>query len=133
MQHLGDSARRERFRVSVRFDDGGTTVWFDSREVLTDPTDRPDWVHTRSAPRAIHRVPPRLSSAMIDAGLPDGECRVSVEINVHGRPRDPEVLACPEGYGDVARRAVGRWRFEPAIEDGRPVAHRMVVAIRFSP
>ena len=63
----------------------------------------------------------------------EGYVIVEFTINGQGETEDISVVeAEPRGSFDrEARRAVGRWRFEPALRDGRPVPQRIRHTLEF--
>lgn len=63
----------------------------------------------------------------------EGEVTVLFTVNTAGRTGDIRVVAStPEDvFTEAATRAMGRWRFTPAMKDGKPVAVRVRQAIRF--
>jgi protein TonB len=64
----------------------------------------------------------------------EGWVEVEFTITEQGLVRDVEVLGAePRGvFESAAITAVGKWRFEPRIANGRPVAQRSVVTLRFN-
>ncbi len=63
----------------------------------------------------------------------EGEVTVLFTVNTEGRTGDIRVVASTpdDVFTEAATRAVGRWRFTPAMKDGEPVAVRVRQAIRF--
>jgi protein TonB len=62
-----------------------------------------------------------------------GRVNLLVQIDAEGRVRDLSVLAT-SGYPALdreAERTVRRWRFQPAMQDGRPVFSTLTVGITF--
>lgn len=61
-----------------------------------------------------------------------GVCLISVIVDTHGMPQNPRVVrALGMGLDEKALEAVRRYRFRPALKNGRPVAARMTVAVDF--
>lgn len=63
-----------------------------------------------------------------------GEVLLRINVDARGVP-DRVEIAASSGSRDLdraARRAVQRWRFRPAMRDGRPVAGVVTVPIRFA-
>jgi TonB family protein len=72
---------------------------------------------------AISQAPPRIPRT----ATPQGMTFVEVQFTVTdtGEVRDVEVLnAPPEDLAQVVRRAVSTWRFEPVLDNGRPIPVR---------
>jgi hypothetical protein len=132
LRHGGqqDHATRHRFRATFRYDADGTRIVLPADEVRTDRDALPEAVHTYLDPRPIHRPPPRIPD---DQPMPDAECQLSVRVSAGGRPQAIEVVSCPEDVAPLAVRAVRRWRWSPARDDGTPVAAATEVAIHFRP
>ena len=61
-----------------------------------------------------------------------GVCMISVIIDAHGNPWNPRVIR-PLGMGldEKALEAVRKYRFKPAMKNGKPVASRIAVAVNF--
>ena len=131
LRHDGAPVDEERvqFRATLVFDEAGaTTVRFHADEVRTAPDALPPAVRTFREAKPELRVPPKLPR---DVVLPNAGCDLAVELDARGRPADVEVLACPDGFAERAERAVRRWRWRPAEEDGEPVPSSTSVTIRF--
>jgi TonB family protein len=64
-----------------------------------------------------------------------GMVRVAVEVEADGTIRSLQVQSSePAGVFDAAAlEMAGKMKFTPAIKDGKPVARRVVVPIRFEP
>jgi periplasmic protein TonB len=61
-----------------------------------------------------------------------GICMISIIVDAHGYPQNPRVLqSLGMGLDEKALDAVGRYRFKPALKDGRPVPVRIAVAVNF--
>lgn len=59
-------------------------------------------------------------------------CLISVVIDSHGMPIEPKVLrGLNSALDSEALEAVKNYRFRPATQDGRPVAIRLVVEVKF--
>jgi TonB family protein len=61
-----------------------------------------------------------------------GVCIVSIIVDAHGNPQNPRVTR-PLGMGldEKALEAVQKYRFKPAMKDGKPVASYVTVQINF--
>jgi len=75
-------------------------------------------------------VEPRVRSRATDR---DGWVEVAFLVDGDGVPRDIAIVdSSPAGrYDAAARAAVEKWRFDPPVEDGRRVARRTGVRLRF--
>jgi TonB family protein len=61
-----------------------------------------------------------------------GVCLISVIVDAHGFPRNPRVVrALGMGLDEKALEAVGRYRFKPALKDGKAVAVLITVEVNF--
>ena len=61
-----------------------------------------------------------------------GVCLVSVIIDAQGFPQSPQIIQrLGMGLDEKALEAVRRYRFKPALKNGRPVAARIQVAVDF--
>ena len=61
-----------------------------------------------------------------------GICMVSIIVDTHGYPQNPRVVrSVGMGLDEKALEAVRRYRFKPAMKDGRPVAVIMTVQVDF--
>jgi protein TonB len=62
----------------------------------------------------------------------EGVCMIAVIIDSHGNPQNPRVIR-PLGMGldQKALDAVLRYRFKPAMKDGKPVPVMITVAVNF--
>ena len=61
-----------------------------------------------------------------------GTVLISVVVSSNGEPREPKVVKSLEKDIDQsAVDAVMKWQFAPATKEGRPVAMRVTVEIRF--
>ena len=84
-----------------------------------------------SPPTLIHWVDPIYTQRMKRAQY-EGICSVSLVVNVHGVPQDVHVVR-PLGMGldESAIRAVRQYRFNPAVNNGKPIAVNGIVSVRF--
>ena len=85
-----------------------------------------------SPPRASHRVPASYPARARSRAI-NGYVTLTMVVNADGSVRDVEVLeSSPAGMFDqAAKEAVSRWRFEPAMYEGQPVATRARQTVRF--
>ncbi len=84
-----------------------------------------------TAPRVIHQTEPEYSDEARKARL-QGTVVLSVEVDEQGRPRAIRVVR-PLGLGldERAIEALEKWRFQPALAGGKPVAALAVVEMTF--
>lgn len=84
-----------------------------------------------SAPRAIYAPDPEYSEEARRAKY-QGTVTLWVVIGPDGRPRDMKVVR-PLGMGldDKAIEAVKKWKFEPSLLDGKPVAVQVNIEVNF--
>lgn len=82
-------------------------------------------------PRAIYAPEPEFAEAA-RAAWHSGICTLSLVVGADGIPRDIKVVR-PLGMGmdEKAVKAVQKWRFDPALKDGRPVAVQIAVEVDF--
>lgn len=85
-------------------------------------------------PRLIERVPPDYPKAARAERI---EGRVTLQAVIDEKGRVTEVVVLDEdppgkGFGKAAARAVRKWRYEPATEDGKPVRVFWAVNIEFT-
>jgi len=84
-----------------------------------------------SPPRVIHRVLPRYTEAARQVKI-QGAVILDAVIDKEGRVQEITVLGGqPFGLTENAVEAVRQWRFEPSVLNGRVVAVRYVLTIRF--
>ena len=84
-----------------------------------------------SAPRALETPDPEYSEEARKAKF-QGVVVLWLIVGQDGKPRDIKVTR-PLGMGldQKAIEAVNKWRFEPAMKDGRPVAVQINVEVNF--
>jgi periplasmic protein TonB len=84
-----------------------------------------------SAPRAIYDPDPEYSEEARKAKY-QGSVVLWVVIGPDGRPRSVRVArSLGMGLDEKALEAVGKWRFEPALKDGHPVAVQVNIEVAF--
>ncbi len=85
-----------------------------------------------SVPQAVVQMQPFYPSLARRRRI-EGEVTVLFTVNAEGRTGDIRVVAStPEDvFTEAATRAVGRWRFTPAMKDGEAVPVRVRQVIRF--
>lgn len=68
------------------------------------------------------RIEPQYPPRAAERGL-EGTCNVRFDVTPDGTPTNIRILQCSSTlFESAARRAVERWRYQPRIVDGRPVA-----------
>ena len=61
-----------------------------------------------------------------------GICMIAIIVDTHGYPQNPRVVrSLGMGLDEKALSAVRRYRFKPAMKDGRPVAAMITVEVDF--
>jgi protein TonB len=61
-----------------------------------------------------------------------GSCMVTIIVDAHGYPQNPRIVrALGMGLDEKALDAVRRYRFKPAIKDGKPVPVMITVEVNF--
>ncbi len=84
-----------------------------------------------SAPRALETPDPEYSEEARKAKY-QGTCVLWLIVGPDGRPRDVKVArSLGMGLDQKAIEAVRKWKFEPAMKDGRPVAVQINVEVNF--
>src|SRR5262245_27502270 len=82
-------------------------------------------------------TPPRLLSAEVGTApyyvQSGGIAAYDVSIDEKGSVASAEVVQDVAPYGEILGESLRSWRFEPAREDGRPVASRVLVIGFFRP
>lgn len=83
-------------------------------------------------PAVIHRVEPRYTEAARHAKV-QGFVILELVIDTEGAVETVKVQrGLPLGLTESAVEAVQQWRFAPSTADGRPVAVRYILTVRFS-
>ncbi|MFB3815784.1 MAG: energy transducer TonB [Terriglobales bacterium] len=84
-----------------------------------------------SAPRVLDAPDPDYSEEARKAKY-QGTCILWLIVGPDGRPRDIKIArTLGMGLDEKAIEAVRRWKFEPAMKDGRPVAVQINVEVNF--
>ena len=92
-----------------------------------------DSTATIEPPTLVHREVPRYPE-VARRDVRSGRVVLEAVIDREGVPRAIKVLRVPEGCEDLAAASVdsvGRWRYEPATLDGRPVPVYFTVVFQF--
>jgi protein TonB len=88
-----------------------------------------------TSPRLVRQVTPQFPKAASRAGITQATVAVQMMIDVTGRTAQPVVLeAKPPGLGfeAAAVKAVKKYRYEPALQGGKPVAVYFTVVVKFT-
>ena len=84
-----------------------------------------------SAPRVISRVDPEFSEEARKAKY-QGTCTLMLVVDASGRPTNIRVAnSLGMGLDEKAIEAAKKWRFEPAMKDGHPVAVEIALEVDF--
>lgn len=87
--------------------------------------------HGVTSPRAIQMSEPEYSDAARKVRY-QGTCVLSLVVNAEGQPEDVEIeRAIGLGLDAKAVDAVKRWKFQPAMKNGVPVAASIRVEVNF--
>ncbi len=82
-------------------------------------------------PRALAQISPHYPSELKTAGI-EGSAFVEFEVDVTGRVTSARVIKCSRHeFEEPTLQAVLKWRFEPGLNQGRPVPFRMAVPVNF--
>jgi protein TonB len=82
-------------------------------------------------PRMIKSVPPKYPVEFRDARI-EGMAIVEFIISTKGVPEEVQYSsATDQAFGKAACAAVRKWRYEPAMEGGKPVRNRVIQRIDF--
>jgi periplasmic protein TonB len=82
-------------------------------------------------PVPIHSPNPKYSKEARDAKY-EGVCVLWLVVGTDGRPSDIRVSrTLGLGLDEKAIEAVRKWRFKPAMKDGKPVAVKISVQVNF--
>jgi TonB family protein len=82
-------------------------------------------------PKLIKSVPPKFPVQFRDARIP-GQAIVEYIINADGVPEEVQFSsATDQAFGEAACAAVREWRYQPAMEGGKPVRNRTIQRIDF--
>jgi TonB family protein len=96
---------------------------------------RPSVNGTLTSPRLVRRIEAKFPDQAKRAGIRKAEVHIQFKIDTNGRPLDVEIIDCSHkgvGFEAAAIRAVKRWRYEPALSEGKPVEVYQAVTLHFS-
>jgi len=83
-----------------------------------------------NAPRLLTKTSPIVSEAVLASGI-SGDVVLSVVVDNTGRVATARVVSGPGTLRNAALEAVRQWAYEPALQDGRPVAVQIYVTVKF--
>ncbi len=84
-----------------------------------------------SAPRVIYQVDPEFSEEARKAKY-QGTCTLMLVVDANGRPTNIRVAnSLGMGLDEKAIEAAKKWRFEPAMKNGHPVAVEIALEVDF--
>jgi len=89
-------------------------------------------VRTYRRAEATKRVPPKLPRSFEGDVSGGTECVVRMRINKGGRGEDFEVAQCAEALHPYAVKALKRWRWDPAEQEGKRISTRATIKVKFS-
>lgn len=90
-----------------------------------------EYQYVEELPEALERVPPVYSAEMREKRL-EGTVVVQALVGRQGEVVDVKVTKSIPGLDDAAVAAVRRWKFKPALSEGKPVAVWVAVPVKFS-
>jgi TonB family protein len=83
-----------------------------------------------TAPQVLTKTLPVMPPAARAAGI-SGDVILSVVVDTTGRVVTARVVSGPAALRSAALEAVRQWEYEPALENGRPVAASIFVTVNF--
>jgi TonB family protein len=81
-------------------------------------------------PKIKKRVSPEWPDRARRAGL-NGTVILECDLAVDGRISSAKVVKGPRMLGEAAEAAVRKWRYEPAVKGGQPIAVMLTVTVTF--
>lgn len=83
-------------------------------------------------PNPTKRIAPTYPIHLKQAGL-SGRTESIFIVDKRGRVRDVSILnSTHQGFSEAARQALLKWRFEPGMRNGEPIAFRMMIPMKFN-
>lgn len=102
-----------------------------ARRAVREPGYRILPISGGAAPRLVNRIEPEYTAQARRARI-QGKLVLECVVNSRGVPeRVRVVLGLEPGLDSNAAAAVRRWRFEPAMKDGKPVPVRVAIEVSF--
>lgn len=85
-----------------------------------------------SVAQPIVRVPPQYPQSAASRGI-EGWCLVEFTVTEDGSVVNPVIIDSepPGTWDNAVKRAVVRWKYNPRIEDGKPVAFKVQTVLTF--
>ena len=90
-----------------------------------------DTVELSAPPKALKRVSPSYPHEGLAVDMPFVECNARIIIDSSGTPTSVVVSDCPNIFSEPVEEALKRWRFEPVMADGHPVAAVFFMSVKF--
>ena len=120
--------RYARFYASFVYDAGAMAprLSVPKKDLITLDKSLKDQVSTYREASVVMRVPPKPPA---DAG--PAVCEISLTVATSGKPKDISVDGCEGAHAASAEKAIGKWRWDAAEEDGRPLETRVKVRLKF--
>lgn len=82
--------------------------------------------------RIIQQVKFEFPRKLLRSSITAGDVRVYLDVDAQGRLVDHLIVGYTHyEFANVVSRTLGRWRFEPAVASGRPVACTLAMNVRF--
>lgn len=83
-------------------------------------------------PKVIDTTAPKYPVAAFKQGL-SGKVELRVDVGIDGTVTDVRVLSAtaPGVFDEAALGAARQWRFQPALEDGKPVTAALQIPVTF--
>src|SRR5688500_13283339 len=86
-----------------------------------------------TVPKPLETPSPGYPAALTDTGQ-KGSATIEVIVKADGSVAEAQVKSADrEAFGEAARAAIEKWRFEPATADGKAVDKRVTVPFNFVP
>jgi len=121
--------RYGRFRAAVVLQPGmEPQLVVPESDIVSIADEVADRVHTFRDAVTKSRVAPRMPKGMSG---PE-ECTLKVEVSPSGKPSAIEPIRCSDLAFAEAKKAVKQWRWDPAQEDGKPLAWATTVKLKFA-
>ncbi len=123
-----------RFRATFVFPPDGApvAVRIPRGDLVTPAGALPDRFTTYAEAEPFRRVLPELPRGFATEVLEEVVvCELVVDVSAAGAPRTITVQTCPPSYTPFAEEAVKKWRWIPAEADGKAIASRERINVRF--
>ena len=122
--------------VPPRPDRPSSTAAEDSARTREQPPGDPlarygEYVYVEQLPQPVEKVPPVYPESAREKGI-SGTVVVQALVGKDGRVKDTRVITSIPELDGYAIAAVKRWRFKPAMSEGRPVAVWVAIPVKFT-